>query len=492
MSATSTKTVGWGASLLRMLKRLGTLMALLVSGVVLGGCVSIQGVPSGSQQEIVGELRVSFTVCASGLTDGAGGNEDHPGCPDMGNSGMFAFEGAGGAAAPRQLLLALRIPVGATAPETVSVTPGPVPPAIGSIVLRRNATYEAELQAALPPAPGSRWQGYLSDVYDFTDGPDGTGTQNAQVAIDIGLPRPPDGSPFIGSLAVRPVVGARLVDADLPASRAVECGDSPFATTPSGFSGETICIDSPAPGPGFNQAGSDLAFPTRDFGVLAGKATASPGQTVSLPFNVRGAGALPAGLTAALSATTVLPGAGSVTPSVASTVLSNGSDTRVTVPVAIPKEAGPGVFDVTLTGRLENGQTRTGVAKLTVRDRQKPVLSKLKAKPKRFKAATKKKPKRGTDVSFALSEAASVRLSVERCAKRAGKRKRKRGRCVRWRTMKGGLTKPGVEGANQIRFNGRLRGRALKAGGYRLVVAPTDGAANRGAAVRTAIAIRRA
>ena len=176
-------------------------------------------------------------------------------------------------------------------------------------------------------------------------------------------------------------------------------------------------------------------------------------------------------------------------PSVASAGLANGSDTRVTVPVAIPKKAGPGVFDVTVTGRLENGQARTGVAKLTVRDRQKPVLTKVGVKPKRFKAATRKRPKRGTSASFALSEAASVRLTVERCAKRAGKRKR--GRCVRWRALKGGLTTAGVQGANKVRFNGRLRGRALKPGGYRLVLTPKDGAANVGKAARATFAVRR-
>ena len=142
------------------------------------------------------------------------------------------------------------------------------------------------------------------------------------------------------------------------------------------------------------------------------------------------------------------------------------------------------MFDVSVTGRLDNGQTRTGVAKLTVRDRQKPVLSKAKVKPKRFKAATKRKPKRGTNVSFTLSEAASVRLTVERCAKR------KRGRCVRWKAVKGGLTKPAVPGANKIRFNGRLRGKALKPGGYRLVLKPTDGARNVGKVARVAIAVR--
>jgi hypothetical protein len=449
------------------------LVGVLVSAVVLGGCVSIQSITS-EQQDIVGKLRLTLTVCASGFNDGDDPdpeNEDHPGCFDQGNSGTSAF------GSPAQLLLGLRVPVGTGVPATISTTPTPAPPASGTIVLRRSPSYESELQAAAPAAAGSVWVGYLSDPYAFDDGADDVPAQSSQVVVDLGLPPTADGGPFIGPLAVRPVVGSRLVNASFPASDPVECGANAFQISAAD---NGVCIDSPTSA----QITTSFNFQTRDFGVLAGKATASPGQTVTLPFNVRGAGALPAGLTATLSAATSLPGAGAVKPSVPTAALSNGSDTRVTVPVTIPKSAGPGVFDVTVTGRLDNGQTRTGMAKLTVRDRQKPVLSKLKAKPKRFKAATRRKPKRGTNVLFTLSEVASVRLTVERCAKR------KRGRCVRWKTLRGGLTKPGVQGANKIRFNGRLRGKALKAGGYRIVLKPTDGAGNVGKVVRTAIIVR--
>jgi len=461
------------ASLARMVKRLGALVGVLVSAVMLGGCVSIQGISS-EQQDIVGKLRLTLTVCASGFDDGDDPdpeNEDHPGCFDQGNSGTAAFGD------PAQLLLGLRVPVGTGVPETISTTPTPAPPASGTIVLRRSSSYEAELQAAAPAAAGSVWVGYLSDPYAFDDGADDVPAQSSQVVVDLALPPSADGGPFVGPLAVRPVVGSRLVNASYPASDPVECGTNAFQISAAD---NGVCVDSPSAA----QVTTSFNFQTRDFGVLAGKATASPGQTVTLPFNVRGAGTLPPGLTAALSATTELPGAGAVNPSVASAALSSGSDTRVTVPVTIPKAAGPGVFDVSVTGRLDNGQTRTGVAKLTVRDRQKPVLTKLKAKPKRFKAATKRKPKRGTNVTFALSEVASVRLTVERCAKR------KRGRCVRWKALKGGLTKPGVQGANKIRFNGRLRGKALKARAYRLVLKPTDGARNVGKGARVPIAIR--
>jgi hypothetical protein len=469
-----------------MLTRLGVLVVAAVSTVVLGGCVSIQSITS-EQQDVVGKLRLTFTICASDIgVDADATNEDHPGCPDLGNGGLEAATLPDDTPLPTQILFGLRVPTGTGTPATLSATPVPAPPAVGTIVLRRSAGYESVLQAAAPAPGGSTWVGYMSDPYLFDNGASGVVTQSTQMSVDLALPPTGDGGPFVGPLPVRPVLGSRRVSAALPADRPIDCGDDPYRGWPRGFFifPEIVCIDTPTA----LQMPSSFNFQTRDFGVLAGKATASPGQTVTLPFNVRGAGALPAGLTAALSAATALPGAGVVTPSVGSAALSNGSDTRVTVPVAIPKAAGPGVFDVSVTGRLENGQTRTGVAKLTVRDRQKPVLSKLKAKPKRFKAATKRKPKRGTNVSFALNEAASLRLTVERCGKRAGKRKR--GRCVRWKALKGGLTKPGVQGANQIRFNGRLRGKALKAGGYRLVLKPTDGARNVGKVARTAIVVR--
>jgi hypothetical protein len=467
-----------------MLRRLGLLATVGACALLLGGCVSIQGVSS-EQQDIVGKLRLTLTVCASGLDDGDGppdSNEDHPGCADQGNSGQAASPGT-----TTQLLLGLRVPVGTEVPGTISATPTPAPPAAGPITLRRSASYEAELSAKAPAIAGSQWVGYLSDPYAFDDGADEVAAQSAQVNVDLGLPRPADGGPYVGALAVRPVVGQRTVSAELPASRPVDCGADPFTLQPPPsfipfVVPQIICIDSPTAA----QAATSFNFPTRDFGVLAGKATASPGQTVSLPFNVRGAGALPAGLTATLSAATNLRGAGAVAPSVGSVALANGSDTRTTVAVEIPRKAGPGVFDVTVTGRLANGQARTGVAKLTVRDRQKPVLSQAKVRPKRFRAATKAKPRRGAKVSFALSEAARVRVAVQRCVKR-----NRRGRCVRFRALRGSTAQAGKVGANSFRFKGRWRGKALSAGAYRLVLTPTDPAANVGRAIRVAFAVRR-
>jgi len=101
-------------------------------------------------------------------------------------------------------------------------------------------------------------------------------------------------------------------------------------------------------------------------------------------------------------------------------------------------------------------------------------------------------------VSYTLSEAASVRVVVERCSKYAkpkakkGKRKAaKRGRCLRFAAMAGAQTKAGKAGVNSFRFNGKVKRKSLKAGSYRLALTPTDGGGNRGAVVRAPFAIKR-
>lgn len=500
-------------------KRLAALVCLVASAVVLGGCVTIQTF-SGTQPEVGGPARLTVTICASDDgVDGNVNNEDHPGCLDKGNSGLEATPLPGDPEQPlsTQILFGLRVPVGTGVPETLAATPGPTPPAAGPITLRRSAQYAVVLEGAAPAPAGSLWVGFISDPYAYDNGADGVAAQSAQLVVDLGLPQTGDGGPYFGPLNVRPVVGMRVVNDTLSADRPIDCGDDPFRQWPRGFLvvAQIVCIDSPSAA-GI-VGGASIAI--RDFGIVAGNATASAGQTVSVPFGVRGAGPLPAGSTAELTASTTLPGV-AVAPSLASAPLANGSDTRVTVPVAIPADAAPGVYDVVLTGALANGQQRRSVAQLTVRarpvvpDATKPVLSKAAVKPKTFKAATRRKPKRGANVAYSLSEAASVRVVVERCSKYAkpkGKakakakgrrsvadaaaRKRKvakRGRCLRFAvTTAGAQTKTGKAGANSFRFDGRVGGRPLTAGAYRLALTPTDAAGNRGAVVRAPFSIAR-
>jgi hypothetical protein len=84
----------------------------------------------------------------------------------------------------------------------------------------------------------------------------------------------------------------------------------------------------------------------------------------------------------------------------------------------------------------------------------------------------------GATVSYRLSEAATVTFTVERQA--AGRRvrgrcvkpnrsNRRRPRCKRYVRLRGSFTHAGQPGSNSFKFTGRLRGRKLRPGRYRLV-----------------------
>jgi hypothetical protein len=68
-------------------------------------------------------------------------------------------------------------------------------------------------------------------------------------------------------------------------------------------------------------------------------------------------------------------------------------------------------------------------------------------------------------------------------------RNRNRPRCTRWVRLRGSFSHSGKKGSNSFRFTGRLRGRALRPGRYRLVAVATDGAGNRSPARRTGFRI---
>jgi hypothetical protein len=96
-----------------------------------------------------------------------------------------------------------------------------------------------------------------------------------------------------------------------------------------------------------------------------------------------------------------------------------------------------------------------------------PTLSKLAIKRARA----------GFKVSYRLSEAARVTFRVER----------KRG--ARFRLMKGRFVKAGRAGANSFRFSGKLRGRRLSAGRYRLVARAVDPSYERSATLRARFSV---
>jgi subtilisin-like proprotein convertase family protein len=121
-------------------------------------------------------------------------------------------------------------------------------------------------------------------------------------------------------------------------------------------------------------------------------------------------------------------------------------------------------------------------------------LSKLKLSPTTFRAATrgasvaaKKKPKKppvGTKVSYRLDKAAKLTFSVLRVTtgRRSGKKcvaqtkkNRKAKKCTRLVGVKGSFTHNGKTGANTLKFSGRVGGKRLGAGSYRLRAVATVG-----------------
>jgi hypothetical protein len=93
-------------------------------------------------------------------------------------------------------------------------------------------------------------------------------------------------------------------------------------------------------------------------------------------------------------------------------------------------------------------------------------------------AAAKRKPPLGTKVTYTLTTAATVRFTVERAAsgRRSGKRcvkptkkNRTAKKCTRYIKLKGAFSRASTAGPNGFKFNGRLNGKKLPVGRYRLV-----------------------
>ena len=97
-------------------------------------------------------------------------------------------------------------------------------------------------------------------------------------------------------------------------------------------------------------------------------------------------------------------------------------------------------------------------------------LSGLRVKPGRFRAARRGRSivrRGGAKVTYRLSRAATVTFTVQR----------RKGR--RWIRVPGKFKQAGRTGANALRFSGRLAGKRLRPGRYRLVATPSGGALSR-------------
>ena len=125
----------------------------------------------------------------------------------------------------------------------------------------------------------------------------------------------------------------------------------------------------------------------------------------------------------------------------------------------------------------------------------------LRVRPAAFRASrtgTSIGASGGARVSYRASAATTTRFKVERIARgvkrggacmRPAKDARVR-RCTRYVSVSGSWTHAASRGVNGFRFTGRVGGRALRAGAYRMTAAELDGAAAPSTAARTLFAIR--
>jgi hypothetical protein len=445
------------------------LVALLGAGaaLVLGGCIAFTGPITLSQQDVIGKVRVSFTVCATNHPDGPGGVTDHPGCDEPSNN-TDDTETPG----EYQVLLGFRVPAGTIPPASFSSGSGE------PLAFTRSSSYEQQLQSRLPAGAGEAWVGYVSNVYSYTAGADGDPAKKASFAVDFGLPPGSGGKPFPGPFTIRPVVGGREAggapgDTTDPA-RPVSCGDDIFGGGGAPFSGGTNCIDSP------DESGTanHLEVATRDLALGGTQVAGGPGKRVNVPFTARYAGAANPGGRFTLTASTNLPNA-TASPSTGTLVPGANSSTPVQVGIDIPRRARAGLHVVVLAATLPNGQQRLGSTTLRVRDGIPPVARGLAIRPNAFTPfpdTSSIAARKGARVSYRLTEAATVRFRVQR-------RVCKRGKC-RYRLLKGSFRHNGTRGTNRFRFTGFVRNRKLRPGRYRLVGVPVDASKNKGRQVR--------
>jgi len=115
-----------------------------------------------------------------------------------------------------------------------------------------------------------------------------------------------------------------------------------------------------------------------------------------------------------------------------------------------------------------------------------PSIAGLRLRPRAFRTRARRHsgwPRPGTKVHYRLSKAATTRFSVERS--RSGRRRgrscvkqtlrtRHGKRCVRWVRVRGSFSRHGEAGSDSFRFTGRIGGRRLRPGKYRLAAVPRD------------------
>ena len=132
-------------------------------------------------------------------------------------------------------------------------------------------------------------------------------------------------------------------------------------------------------------------------------------------------------------------------------------------------------------------------------DLVKPTLRGLAVAPSAFASLRRGAsivPRGGTLVRFTVSEEARLTFTVERrrTGRRVGSRCRtgvRRGRrCTLLSAVRGSFATNAASGAGSVRFSGRVGGRRLGRGTYRITAVAADAAGNRSAPVRASFRVR--
>jgi sugar lactone lactonase YvrE len=135
------------------------------------------------------------------------------------------------------------------------------------------------------------------------------------------------------------------------------------------------------------------------------------------------------------------------------------------------------------------GEAIAAASSALVVDTIRPVISSFRSSSRTIATSAEASAaarRRSVRFRFRLSESARVRIAIERAL--AGRRKSGRcvapakarksaKRCTRWRRVTT-LRKKGTSGPNSVRFSGKVRGRALRAGRYRAVATAKDAVGN--------------
>jgi hypothetical protein len=299
------------------------LTALVV--LVLSGCVSIKS-QTVNQPNGVGPVQIStvIDICNPNL------GTPPPTCTASSNAG--------------QLLLAYRLPNNTTTPASFLGTTG-----TQSVTFSRSSSLASQLESLFPTGPGEKWFGYIAVPVFAPAGNDTLLTVSPQFT-------PPSADPT--TFTYRTVVGARNIDDTHPFTDPVDCNGNAF--NPDAGT-QTQCITDPTTAGAVN---TDQSLGTNEVQAIAGSPpSVYPGDTATVPFDLKLLGPASPLASFALSATTGLAGA-APSPGAASAALSPG-DNAQTVSVPVPASAAAGSYPVTLNAA--NGpQLRSATGSLTV------------------------------------------------------------------------------------------------------------------------------